>query len=97
MSNKKDVSAGVLNKLTIKSVFGTENPEKNTGNTQIKIEGINIPQRESYGKTHPTLSEVKAFFLPTAYNQIPIYFLIVMRLWAGKMYTIGKPKQRSGV
>lgn len=81
MSNKKDVPAGVLNKLTIKSVFGTENPEKNTenpekntGNTQSKIEGINIPQRESYGKTHPTLSEVKAFFSAEGLSSNPDIF-----------------------
>lgn len=70
INDKKDVPTGVLNKLTFKKVFGTENPNKttenpfkSTGNVQSKVKDTNVSQRESKedGKTRPTLSDIKEF------------------------------------
>lgn len=74
VNNKKDVPTGVLNKLTLKKVFGTENPDKttenpfkSTENAQSKVKDTNVSQRESEEKTvntvslTPTLPQVKAF------------------------------------
>ncbi len=69
VDNKKDVPAGILNKLTLKNVFCTENPDKTienpdetTGNPQNKIEDTIVSQRESRRKKYlPTLKEVKKF------------------------------------
>ena len=73
VNDKKDVPPGVLNKLTLKKIFGTENPIKTTENhlkitenAQIKVKDTIVSQRESNAlvrtNPHPTLEEVKFFF-----------------------------------
>ena len=47
MSNPKDISPGILNKLTLKKVFCTENPDKNTENPDKNTEN---PQKEKKEK-----------------------------------------------
>lgn len=66
INDKKDVPTGVLNKLTFKKVFGSENPDKttenpfeSTGNPQNKIKDTIVSQREN--KRFPTLEKVKKF------------------------------------
>lgn len=66
INDRKDVPAGVLNKLVFKKVFGTENPDKNTenpdkstGNPQSKVKDTIVSQRESINA--PTLEEIVKF------------------------------------
>ena len=69
VNDRKDVPASVLNKLTLKKVFGTENPNKSTVNPnkstvnpQSKIEDTYVSQRESKNTfMPPTLKDVKDF------------------------------------
>ena len=69
VNDKKDVPASVLNKLVIKKVFCTENPDKSTGNPdkstgkpQIKVKDTIVSQRESKrANARPTLEEIKSF------------------------------------